>query len=84
MTATAHIFGPYPALPGYNGYVVTGTVSYDGFGMPLTSTLPVYPAAIVDACSYTGITSSIPEPATVILIISGLLGVVGLNRRLKR
>ncbi len=73
-------YGPYPALLGFQSNVVTGTVIFAGF----TSTIPINPSSFVDIASYTGISSAIPEPATMILIGSGLLGLAGLRRRLKR
>jgi len=55
-----------------NGGFMTITYSIDSF-TPLTH---------ADSVTYNGI--PVPEPATMILIISGILGIAGLRRKLKR
>lgn len=42
------------------------------------------PFTISDSVMYTGISSVIPEPATLLLIGSGLLGLAGLRKKLKK
>jgi len=50
-----------------------------------TSTLLTpYPPVIVDIASYTGVSPSVPEPSTLLLIGLGALGFVGLRRKLRR
>jgi len=42
------------------------------------------PSTVVASATYTGISSAVPEPATLLLIGSGLLGLAGLRKKLKK
>lgn len=73
-------YGPFPALLGYHANIVTGTVY--PYTPGFTSTIS--PTSITAYASYTGISSAVPEPVTLLLIGFGILGLAGLRKKLKR